>query len=121
MGYTILYADDEVGLCEIIQMFFKKNGFEVFCAHSGEGALDIIGREKIDLLILDRKMPGMGSQGVLKELKKRRSRIPVIILSGSHDGTERADEASKAGCIDMMCKPVDLNILLELVKRRLKG
>ena len=62
----------------------KRAGYTILTAQSGEEALDRyrIDKERIDLVLLDLNMPGMGGYQCLKELKKINPRLPVIISSG---------------------------------------
>jgi len=115
--YKILAVDDEPEICKIIDKFLTKKGYCVMVAYSGEEALARLDREKMDLIILDKKMSGIGGLGVLHELKRRKSGIPVIILTGSLGA--RDEEAKEMGSLDILHKPIDLNQLLEKVNHRL--
>ena len=117
--HKILVIDDEIEICKIIDKFLTKHGFMVSTAQSGEQGLELLNKEKFDLLIQDKRMSGIGGLGVLKELKEKKSAIPVIILTGSQDIAEAVDEVKDLGYDDFLFKPIDLNILLENVKRRL--
>lgn len=113
----VLAVDDEPEICKVIDKFLTKKGFLVLVAYTGEDALAVFEKEKIDLVILDKKMPGIGGLGVLNELKRRKLSVPVIILTGSL-GT-REEEAREMGSLDILHKPIDLSILLEKVNHRL--
>jgi len=117
--HKILVVDDEIEICKIIEKFLTKNGFKVLIAYNGEQGLEMLNKEKPDLLIQDKRMSGIGGLGVLKELKKRKSAMPVIILTGSQNIANTVDEIKELGYDDFLFKPLDLNILLENVKKRL--
>jgi DNA-binding NtrC family response regulator len=119
MTHKILVVDDEPEICKIIKTFLTKKGFEVLTADSGEKALAVLGKEKADLVILDKKMPGIGGQGALDGFKKMRLAVPVVILTGSIDLSEA--KAIEMGCAAILNKPIDLNVLLETVNKVLNG
>jgi DNA-binding response OmpR family regulator len=112
--YKILAVDDESHICAVLHKFLSMSGFKVFTGNCGEEALSILERENPDLLIVDKKMPGIGGMGVLAELRKKGSRIPIILLTGSYTIQE---DIYKMACSNpaVLIKPVDLNILLNKV------
>jgi len=112
--------DDEADIGRILQIFLTKKGFDVLTAESGEKGLEVLKKEQPDLLILDMSMPGIGGQGVLKELKKGKPSFPIIILTGSMS-EEEILIGSGPIVSDFVFKPVDLNILLEKVNKLLEN
>lgn len=119
MTRKILVVDDEIEICRIIKTFLTKKGFEVLTADSGEKALAVLGKEKADLVILDKKMPGIGGHGFMDEFKRKGLKIPVIILTGSIDMTE--DKTGAMECAVVLNKPIDLNVLHETIQEVLRG
>ncbi|MBU1726870.1 MAG: response regulator [Candidatus Omnitrophica bacterium] len=115
----ILAVDDEIELGKIFEKFLTMKGFQVTGARSAEEALAVLDKENPDLIILDKKMPGMGGIGLLRELKNKESKIPVIIMTGSQELSGSLDEIKEMGYDDILIKPVDLNLLLEAVNKRL--
>ena len=119
MTRKIFVVDDEAEICKILKAFLTKKGFEVMTADSGEKAIAVLEKEKADLVILDKKMPGIGGQGALNGFKKMALAVPVIVLTGSLDMSE--DKASEMGCAAVLNKPIDLNVLLDTVNKVLNG
>ncbi|MFH1652831.1 MAG: response regulator [Pseudomonadota bacterium] len=118
----ILVVDDEELICNVLKKFLTLKGFEVFTALRGEEGLLLLEKEKPDLLIQDKRMQGIGGLGVLRELRKRKNDIPVVILTGSQDVDEiTIGEIRQLGYDDFLFKPVDLDELLERINRRLKN
>ena len=117
MANKILIVDDEVEICKLMKSFLEKKGFNVHTVLSGEDALKVLDKEDIDLLILDKKMPGIGGLGVFWEVKKRGLDIPSIIMTGSRRMPGYEDEKEKMGYACLLFKPVDLDILLENINR----
>lgn len=109
----ILIVDDEYELCELLSKKFTRAGYRAYIAGNGREALDIVGSNKIDLIITDVVMPVMDGVDFYRELRKSllTSHIPVIVLSakGSLENSFRL-----LGVKDFLSKPFDSD---ELVKR----
>ena len=88
MNYTILIADDEKEIRELLKLYLENEQYQVVEAEDGQQALDILHRQKIDLCILDIMMPKIDGYKVLKELRKENN-IPVIILSAKDADSEK--------------------------------
>lgn len=77
----ILVAEDEKAYSRALVLKLQKNGFVVESATNGEEALELLSKQKFDLLILDLIMPKLNGFAVLEELKKLNNTVPVIVLS----------------------------------------
>ena len=88
MSYSILVADDEAEIRNLLKLYLENEGYNVIEAESGVGALSIARVKKPDLLVLDIMMPGMDGYNVLRELRKE-SNIPIIILSAKSADSEK--------------------------------
>lgn len=118
--YRILVVDDEREIVNVIGKFLSIKGFEVVKAYGGVEALEIITKvdERIDLVILDKKMPNVNGITVLKEIKSKRSDLPVVLLTGSID-MHLLEDAKAMGYTDYLIKPVHFEELLEKINKRL--
>lgn len=118
----ILVVDDEEKIRIILVEFLTKMGFEVIQTSAGQEAIGLLkSDEKIDLLIIDLKMPKVAGLEVLKENHNLSNVRPVIILTGSID-VEKHDAGLKElgfGPSDIIYKPVDLFLLLDMLKKKL--
>lgn len=103
MGYTILIADDEKEIRELLRLYLENAGYQVVEAEDGQQALDALHREHIDLCILDIMMPKIDGYHVLKELRKDNN-IPVMILSAKDADSEKI-LGLNLGADDYMAKP----------------
>ena len=103
MGYTILVADDEKEIRELLRLYLENTGYSVIEAEDGQQALDILRNEKIDLCLLDIMMPKVDGYRVLQELRKE-SNIPVMILSAKDADSEKI-LGLNLGADDYMTKP----------------
>jgi|GEM_PF-886163 two-component system, OmpR family, response regulator VanR len=118
----IMIVDDEQEIVNIIDVFLRKNGFEILKTLEGDKALDILkAGTKVDLLIIDMRMPKITGMEVLKEIGKAGIKLPVIILSGSIGLQKDIDELIRLGYNenDVMYKPIDLFEILAKVKQKL--
>jgi two-component system KDP operon response regulator KdpE len=97
----VLVVDDHPKVLKFIEIGLKLLGFEVFCADSGEQALELVKTARPDVMLLDIFMPGKDGFTVLKELRTT-SIIPVIAFSASPDNQ---DPALRAGANDFIHKP----------------
>ena len=118
----VLVVDDEEQIRRILAEFLTKMGFEVIQASGGEEAIRLLkSGEQIDIFVVDMKMPKVTGSDVLKEKKMLNDVRPVIILTGSIT-LEKDIGALKdlgVGPDDILTKPIDLFLFLEVVKKKL--
>ena len=118
----ILICDDDVDICKVVEKFLVNKGFQVSFVNSAEEGLFMLSKEKFDLLIQDKKMPGIGGFGVLREMRARNDNTPVIIMTGYLDKLDaETQEIIELGFVDLLLKPVDLDMLVKKISSRLKG
>ena len=103
MEYTILIADDEKEIRELLRLYLENEKYQVVEAEDGQQALDILRRRKVDLCILDIMMPKVDGYRVLKELRTQ-SNIPVLILSAKDADSEKI-LGLNLGADDYIAKP----------------
>jgi DNA-binding NtrC family response regulator len=117
--HKILIIDDETTQVQVLSGFLKKKGFEVEKATAGLEGLKIIEKKTIDLIITDFKMPDIDGIEVLKRAKTINPEIDVIVMT-AFGSIESATEAMRAGAIDYLTKPVDLDQLEILINKALE-
>jgi len=113
----ILVVEDHGDTRELLQFVLEFNGFRVLTAPDGQAALDLLTRQTPDLVLTDLMMPGMEGVEFIRRLRQRPAfaRTPVIIMSANHG--RRLEEALEMGATSSLCKPLDLNSLLEEITR----
>lgn len=114
----ILVCDDDKEIVKAIKIYLSGEGFDVYCVYDGYEALELMEKEKIDLLIVDVMMPGL--DGIRTTLKVREtSSIPIIILSAK---SEDADKilGLNIGADDYLSKPFNPLELVARVKSHLR-
>jgi DNA-binding response OmpR family regulator len=113
----ILIVDDDKIILQTIAHSLKNSGYEVETVENGFAALNVLEKQKIDLIISDVMMPDISGLGLLSLLKQfYYNRIPVIIIS-SLDKTDIILHSMGLGAIDFVAKPIDFKELLSLVKK----
>lgn len=106
---TVLIVDDEKMVVNVAQEMLKGIGYSTLTASSGEEALDIYQKEqgKIDIVILDMIMPGLGGEGTFGRLKEMNPDVVVLLSSGySLDGN--ASKILNCGCNGFIQKPYNI-------------
>ena len=113
----VLLVDDEKTVLDIGQDLLRQYGYETILADGGEKAIEIYRREKdrIDLVILDLIMPGMGGQKCFQELLRINPEIKVIISTGA-SAEEQVREAFKPHPVGFVSKPYQLKDMLSKVR-----
>ena len=109
----ILIADDEVFMLRLLEMTFKKGGYEVVCCRDGHEALAAATSVPPQLIVLDVMMPGLDGLGALRRLKENPATrdIPVVVLSAKGHALTKV-EAEVAGAVLFLAKPFSPNQLL---------
>jgi DNA-binding response OmpR family regulator len=116
MAIRLLYADDEPALRELVQNHLSLEGFEVETAADGVEAIDLINKNKYDLVLLDVHMPKKDGVEVLKYIKNKKITSRLIMLTGDGD-PHIVSECAKYGAMDYLTKPYNYHELIEAIDR----
>ncbi len=112
----LLLVDDEERFLATTRILLEKREVEqIQTATNGADALKILRKERIDVVVLDVKMPGMDGVEVLRRIKQDHPLVEVIMLTG-HASVESAVEGLKLGAFDYVMKPIDIPDLLEKIE-----
>jgi signal transduction histidine kinase len=114
---TVLIVDDELGVRESLRAILSHD-CQVRTASCGEDALAAIEREKIDLVTLDLRMPGMGGISVLEAIKRHDEDIEVLIITG-YGSFDTAVQGLRNRAFDYISKPFDSDQVRRLVQAAL--
>jgi DNA-binding NtrC family response regulator len=112
---SILIVDDEVGPRESLRMILKPI-YEIYTAANGDEALQVIQKENIDLVTLDLRMPGLSGIDVLREIKKIRTDVEVIVITG-YGTLTNAQEAIRYGAGDFISKPFNVADIIAIISK----
>ncbi|MFH0727963.1 MAG: response regulator [Pseudomonadota bacterium] len=114
---VVMLVDDEVGFVDAMAKRLNKRDLEIKTAYSGPEALQkLAANDKVDVIILDVKMPVMDGIETLREIKKTHPLIEVIMLTG-HATVETGIEGMKLGAFDYLVKPCDIDQLMVKVQQ----
>jgi putative nucleotidyltransferase with HDIG domain len=114
----ILVVDDEPSICDILEKFLKKKGYDIYRASDGKKAMALVESTSIDLIVSDIKMPGMSGVELLQKLRENGKSMPVLITTG-FPTLDTAIEALKLGAYDYLTKPFHLEEIGEKIRRAL--
>jgi two-component system copper resistance phosphate regulon response regulator CusR len=115
----ILIAEDEPRIASFLDKGLRANGFSVTVVDDGEDALHMADSDDFDLLILDVGLPAMDGFAVLRELRRRGRRMPIIMLT-ARDSVEDTVAGLEGGADDYVAKPFRFDELLARVRVRLR-
>ncbi len=119
---TILLVDDEEMILESNGPLLRKLGYTVLTAASGEEAVDLYRRRgaRIDLVVLDMIMPGMGGRKVFERLRALNPNVRILLSSG-YSLSGQAETIMARGCAGFIQKPFDVEALSREVRRILNA
>jgi CheY-like chemotaxis protein len=112
----VLWADDEIDLLTPHILYLQERGYAVTPVPTGEDALEMVGREPFDVVLLDEMMPGMGGLETLSAIQEKRAGMPVILITKSEQES-LMDEALGRRITDYLTKPVNPSQVYLAVKK----
>jgi CheY-like chemotaxis protein len=112
MTATILVADDEIPIAELLADLLEEVGYRVILAYNGADALHLLEHERPDLLVTDNMMPRLSGMQLIAHIQQHNTlAIPVILMS--------AVRPEPQPTVPFVPKPFDLNDMLDLVAKLL--
>jgi len=116
---TILVADDDANIRELVSLFLRTDGFNSVEAADGQEALNIYASTQVDLVVLDIMMPIMDGWTLCKELRRANPDLPILMLTAKGETWEKV-KGFELGTDDYLTKPFDPLELTARVKALLK-
>ncbi|MFH2061213.1 MAG: response regulator [Pseudomonadota bacterium] len=118
--YRILTIDDETYIRQSIVAYLEDFDFIVFEAENGKKGIEIFEREKLDLVLLDLRMPEMDGLQVLEIIREKAPDLPFVVASGTGN-ISSVVKALQLGAWDYILKPIeDMSVLYHAIKKCLK-
>src|ERR1700693_1552147 len=115
---AILIVEDEAKMRRLLALRLGEEGFVVHSAADAEAGLQLLVREKPDLVVTDLRLPGMSGLEFLQAVKRVNADLPVVIMT-AYGTVESAVEAMKAGASDYVLKPFSLAELVLVIRKEL--
>lgn len=114
----ILIVDDDVNICELVRLYFEKEGYEVMTIYNGRKGIDAFSEFAPNIVILDIMLPGADGWQVCREIRKA-SNIPIIMLSAKGETFDKV-LGLELGADDYIVKPFEPKELVARVKAVLR-
>lgn len=115
---TILIVEDEAGPRAALRMILKPI-YEIHMASDGNNALEVIRNQNIDLVTLDLKMPGLSGIDVLKEIRRIKPDVEVVIIT-AEGSLANANLAIQSGASDFISKPFHVTEVITTIRKSIE-
>lgn len=115
---SILIVDDDVNLCQVLKEELIEVGYDAEFVIDGDSVLKFLESNKVDLVLLDLKMPRNGFD-ILNELQNKNMAVKVIVLTAYAD-VKSAIQSARMGANDFISKPYDFDELLITIRKVLQ-
>lgn len=116
---TILVAEDMESNYLLVS-YLLRGDYTVMWAHDGSEALDIYRANRIDLILMDLRMPRMSGLMATEQIRKTDEKTPIIALTAFAFESDR-EQAMEAGCTDFVPKPINADLLLAKIKKYIQA
>ncbi len=119
MNPLVLIVDDEKPNLESLARIFEREGWRVAVAESGGAALEVLRRERVQVVVTDLMMPGMSGEELLRAVKALSPETEVVLMT-AYGTVETAVAAMKEGAYDFITKPLKRHAVVKSVRRALE-
>lgn len=118
MSKKVLVVDDQYGIRVLLQEVLEREGYQMLLASNGEEALNLIGREHPDLVLLDMKIPGMDGIEILTNIRKLDEGLKVAMMT-AYGELDLVKESAALDAIGHFTKPFDIDDVRSFVRRQI--
>jgi DNA-binding response OmpR family regulator/HAMP domain-containing protein len=115
----ILVVEDEAGIADFLERGLRAEGYEVRLADDGDTGARLALDPEVDLVVLDRMLPGLDGLEVLERVRRARPALPVIMLTAKAEVADRV-EGLDGGATDYLTKPFVFEELLARIRARIR-
>ncbi len=117
---TLLFVDDEAGILSSLRRLFRPYGYNILTAESGAAGLEVLGREEVDLVVSDMRMPTMDGAQFLRQVRARWPNAVRLLLTGYADMASTIDAINHGEIYRYISKPWDDEEIVRTVKDSLE-
>ena len=118
MAYTILIAEDDQDITNLVKLYLESSGYRVLCAPDGAAALEMARTQHVDMAVLDIMMPRMNGYELTRSLRAM-SRMPILILSAKNADSDKI-LGLELGADDYLTKPFNPLEIIARLKANLR-
>ena len=115
----VLVIDDEPPIRKLLRVGLSAHGYQILEASSGKMALELLGEQPPDLIILDLGLPDMQGHELLRAMRARNDSVPIVVLSSRDDEAGKV-QALDSGADDYVTKPFGMDELLARMRAALR-
>lgn len=116
----ILVVDDEPQICEVTRNFLARRGYGVFTATDSAAAVDIINKERPQLMLLDVRLGPESGIDLLRKVKEIDKEVKVIMVTALDD-EDTVSQAKSLGADDLIAKPFTAEFLNDFIQKKIAG
>lgn len=117
---SILIVDDDINLCTVLKEELSEVGYNTNFLTGGEQVAEFIQNNKVDLVLLDLKMPGKNGFDVLNDIGHQANSHPKVIVLTAYADVKSAIDSARLGAADFISKPYDFDELLITIRKVLQ-
>jgi two-component system KDP operon response regulator KdpE len=115
----VLVIDDEPPIRKLLRVGLSAHGYQIMEASSGKMALELLGEQRPDLIVLDLGLPDMQGHELLRTMRARNDSVPIVVLSSRDDEAGKV-QALDSGADDYVTKPFGMDELLARMRAALR-
>lgn len=112
----LLLVDDDPSLLRLLTLRLEGEGYQVLSADSAETALTMLGKQSVDVVLSDLRMPGLDGMSLFDEIAKRYQGLPVVLMT-AHGSIPEAVAATQRGVFGFLTKPLNNAELRDILQR----
>ncbi|MDI3256654.1 MAG: response regulator [Kyrpidia sp.] len=111
----ILVVDDQFGIRALLKELLEQDGYTIYQAANGPGAIQVVQDQRPDLIILDMKIPGMDGLEILRHIRAIDRDVKVIMMT-AYGELDLLREADELGVMAHFTKPFDIEVLRQVIR-----
>lgn len=115
----LLLVDDDPNMQRMVALFLNKNSYKLDIADNGRSALVRLEKQKYDLIISDMQMPLMDGSELLRKMRSKKIKTPVILIS-AYTATDMPNEIDTSDFAEVLFKPFESSNLISIINKILK-
>jgi len=116
----LLLVEDDDDIIKLIKGILKTSKVKIYVSKTGEDAIDIIKTKKVDIALVDYKLPYKNGILITNEIKSIKPDMPIILETGEKMLCENTDMTKEFQFDDVLCKPFDKGLVMNVLKKYLK-